>query len=60
VVCALHGGHVFADLHAQGQGEQPQHLYTVAFDGAELWDDEPSARGLVVHIDAWEPYIEPL
>lgn len=60
VVCALHGGHVFADTHAQGLGEQPAHLYTVAFEGHELWGDEPGTSGLVVHVDAWEPYLEPL
>lgn len=59
VVRARHGGHVFADSHAQGLGEQPAHLYTVAFDGSELWGDDLSARGLVVHVDAWEPYLEP-
>ncbi len=59
VVRALHGGHVFADPHAQGLGEQPAHLYSVAFEGHELWGDEVSARGLVVHVDAWEPFLEP-
>ena len=53
----LHGMHVYADAHAQGLGEQPQWLYTVAFDGAELWGDA-AAPGLRVSIDAWEPYLE--
>jgi nitrile hydratase len=51
------GTHVFADAHAQGLGEQPQWLYTVVFDGAELWGAE-SAPGLRVSVDAWEPYLE--
>ncbi|MDP2007443.1 MAG: nitrile hydratase subunit beta, partial [Rubrivivax sp.] len=59
VVRALHGGHVFADSHARGLGEQAMPLYTVAFDGRELWGDETPARGLVVHVDAWEAYLEP-
>lgn len=29
--------------------------YTVAFEGRELWGNGVNARGLVVHIDAWEP-----
>lgn len=58
VVERLHGTHVFADSHAQGQGEQPQWLYTVAFEGAALWGAAASP-GLVVSIDAWEPYLEP-
>jgi nitrile hydratase beta subunit len=57
VVERVHGAHVFADAHARGLGEQPQWLYTVAFDGRELWGDE-STPGLRVSIDAWEPYLE--
>jgi nitrile hydratase beta subunit len=55
----VNGAHVFADVHAQGLGEQPQWLYTVAFDGRELWGDA-ATPGLTVSIDAWEPYLEPL
>ena len=54
----VHGNHVFADAHAQGLGEQPQPLYTVVFDGTELWGD-PAAPGLRVSVDAWQPYLEP-
>ena len=57
-VLRLHGAHVFADAHAQGLGEQAQWLYTVAFDGAELWGNEEQARGLRVSVDAWESYLE--
>lgn len=57
-VARVHGSHVFADTHAQGQGEQPQPLYTVVFDGLELWG-EGAAPGLRVSIDAWQPYLEP-
>lgn len=53
----VHGAHVFADTNAQGLGEQPQWLYTVAFDGGALWG-AGAAPGLVVSIDAWEPYLE--
>jgi nitrile hydratase len=53
----VHGAHVFADAHAQGLGEQPQWLYTVVFDGDELWGAD-AAHGLTVSIDAWEPYLE--
>jgi len=58
VVERVNGMHVFADAHARGGGEQPQWLYTVVFEGAELWDD--AAPGLRVSIDAWEPYLETL
>jgi nitrile hydratase len=57
----VHGVHVFADSHAQGIGEDPQWLYGVVFDEAELWPERTrpsSAQGLKVSIDAWEPYLE--
>ena len=57
----VHGVHVFADSHAKGIGEDPQWLYGVVFDEAELWPERTqpsSAQGLKVSIDAWEPYLE--
>jgi len=51
------GFHVFPDSNAVGAGENPQWLYTVAFDGAELWGSECDP-GLKVSVDAWEPYLE--
>jgi len=59
VIERIHGAHVFADTHAQGLGEQPQWLYTVAFDEAELWGSGRPRQGLTVSVDAWEPYLEP-
>jgi len=60
-VVAHHGAHVFADAHATGRGEMPRHLYTVQFEGRELWPEateaEEAAR-MTVCIDAWEPYLE--
>ncbi|MGY6411441.1 MAG: nitrile hydratase subunit beta [Alkalilacustris sp.] len=55
---AEHGGHVFPDTNAHGLGEAPQRLYTVVFDGTEIWgaDAEP---GLCISVDAWESYLEP-
>ncbi len=63
VVVAHHGAHVFADAHATGRGEMPRHLYTVRFEGRELWpesDDASEAVRMSVSIDAWEPYLEPV
>jgi nitrile hydratase len=53
----LHGVHVFPDSNSLGQ-ENPQWLYTVTFDGPELWG-AASDPHLKVSIDAWEPYLEP-
>jgi nitrile hydratase beta subunit len=58
VVEALRGGFVFPDTNAHSAGEQPQWLYTVVFDGAEIWG-EASDPTLTVSIDAWESYLEP-
>jgi nitrile hydratase beta subunit len=58
-VMRIVGCHVFPDSHATGAGEDPHWLYTVRFDGRELWgeDSDPSVR---VAIEAWEPYLEPM
>ncbi|CAA9431677.1 MAG: Nitrile hydratase beta subunit [uncultured Ramlibacter sp.] len=58
VIERLHGSHVQADAHAQGQGERPEPLYTVTFDASELWGED-AAPGLRVSIDAWQSYLEP-
>ncbi|MFG3593029.1 nitrile hydratase subunit beta [Bradyrhizobium sp. RDI18] len=52
-----HGCHVFPDTNSLGRGEDPQWLYTVRFDGPELWgkDGDPT---LSVSVDAWESYLE--
>jgi nitrile hydratase subunit beta len=58
VIDAVRGCNVFPDSVAIGQGEDPQWLYTVLFDGRELWG-ENSDPALTVSIDAWEPYLDP-
>ncbi len=57
VVESLHGGWIYPDSHAHGQGAQPQHLYTVRFSARELWGDE-AAAGDEVYLDLFEPYLE--
>jgi nitrile hydratase subunit beta len=58
VIERIRGAHVFADAHAQGLGEQPEWLYTVAFAEEELWGQRAPRQVLSVAIDAWEPYLE--
>ena len=58
VIEAVRGCHVFPDTVAIGQGENPQWLYTVRFDGHELWGESADPM-LNVSIEAWEPYLEP-
>jgi nitrile hydratase beta subunit len=59
VVIRVDGCHVFPDSNAIGRGDDPHWLYTVRFDGRELWGEnsDPTAN---VSIAAWEPYLEPL
>jgi len=57
VVLADHGGFVFPDTNARGEGEQPKRLYTVRFTARELWGEDTNARDTVL-LDLWEPYLE--
>lgn len=59
VIELLHGTHVFPDTNAMAQGEQPQWLYTVSFDGRELWGEDGDATSSI-SVDAWEFYLEPM
>jgi len=53
----VHPAMVYPDDHANESGENPQYLYTVRFDGRELWGDD-AEPGTVVHVDLFEPYLE--
>jgi nitrile hydratase len=57
VIECVRGCHVFPDTVAIGQGENPQWLYTVRFEGRELWGESADPT-LKVSIEAWEPYLE--
>jgi len=57
VIEALRGCHVFPDTSATGAGENPQWLYTVRFEGRELWGGAADPT-LTVSIEAFEPYLE--
>jgi nitrile hydratase beta subunit len=58
VIEAVRGCHVFPDTAAIGKGDDPQWLYTVLFDGRELWgkDTDPTLK---ISIEAFEPYLDP-
>jgi nitrile hydratase subunit beta len=44
------------DTHAHFLGENPQHVYNVAFDSRELWG--PDAEPFTLNIDCYESYLE--
>jgi nitrile hydratase len=58
VVERIHGCHMFPDTVAVDQGDCPQWLYTVVFEGREIWgpDSDPTLK---ISIDAFEPYLDP-
>ncbi|MGZ7034377.1 MAG: SH3-like domain-containing protein [Ilumatobacteraceae bacterium] len=51
------GTNVFPDTHAVGRRGRPQHLYTVAFEAADLWGDR-AEPGTEMRVDLYEPYLE--
>jgi len=55
---AVHGVHGFPDTNAHGRGENPTWLYCVRFEAADLWGPDTTASA--VHLDLFEPYLEPL
>jgi nitrile hydratase len=58
VVDRDHGVFVFPDTHAAGEGQKPQHVYSVRFTAHELWGADPSSRH-AVYVDLWDDYLEP-
>jgi len=57
VVEAIRGCHVFPDSTTTGKGDDPHWLYTVVFDGVDLWgpQSDPTVK---VSVEAWEPYLQ--
>lgn len=48
----------FPDTVAHGNGERPQYVYAVAFEGGELWGSEADPNQSCV-LDLFEPYLSP-
>ncbi|HSV40224.1 MAG TPA: nitrile hydratase subunit beta [Nocardioidaceae bacterium] len=58
VVTAHLGATLFPDAHATRTRARPQHLYTVSFEGSDLWGASAEA-GTEVRVDLYESYLEP-
>lgn len=56
-IAGIRGVHVFPDSNAAGKGEEPQWLYSVAFEASEVWGPD-TRQGDVIHADLFEPYLE--
>jgi nitrile hydratase subunit beta len=58
IIQMQHGCHMYPDSVAVDQGDNPQWLYTVVFEGPELWGPEADPT-VKISIDAFEPYLDP-
>ena len=60
-VVMVHGAHVYPDSHVDTAlppfNSQAEWLYTVVFEGPELWGEGADPQ-VQVSVDAWEPYLE--
>lgn len=57
VVQVARGHEVFPDTNAYYQGDRPQVVYSVTFEGREIWG--PSAEpAQLISIDLWDSYLE--
>ncbi|MCD2194389.1 nitrile hydratase subunit beta [Actinomycetospora endophytica] len=54
-VTAVRPAHVLPDTHGVFVGENPQQVYTVGFDSAELWG--PDAEPFRLHADLFDSYL---
>jgi nitrile hydratase len=56
-ITSVPGCFPYADSRAIGKGDHPQHVYTIRFEGAELWGLEARSKD-AVYLDLYETYIE--
>jgi len=56
VVVRLDGTYSLPDVEAHGTARRYEATYSVRFDAASLWRDEQ--RGVWVHVDLWDSYLE--
>lgn len=59
-VIAHRGSFIFPDTAGNELGEDPQHVYTIQFDGAELWGEQYAEPNTSTTFDVWDPYLEPV
>ncbi|MGE3795007.1 MAG: nitrile hydratase subunit beta [Dehalococcoidia bacterium] len=57
-VTAHHGSFIYPDSAGNGNGDAPEHLYTLRFTAQELWGPNTGDPNGVVYFDAWDPYLE--
>jgi nitrile hydratase subunit beta len=55
-VVRLDGSYSVPDIEAHGAARRSEPTYSVRFDAADLWQD--GQRGVSVHVDLWDRYLE--
>jgi nitrile hydratase len=58
VVDRDYGVFAFQDSATAGEGQKPQHVYSVRFEARELWGPAASAADRI-YIDLWDDYLDP-
>jgi len=58
VVERVYEAFVFPDTNAHEQGENPQPVYNVRFDAADVWGPGADGERHTILFDLWEPYLE--
>ena len=56
-IVSVHGCHVLPDSNAKSEGENPEWLYSVAFEAQELFGSD-AEEGNRVMVDCWGSYLE--
>ncbi len=56
VIARDHGVFIFPDSHALGQGNNPQHVYSVCFTAQELWGNDAPPHNKI-YVDLWDNYL---
>ncbi len=57
-ILQVHPAYVFPDTNAHDQGENPQYVYSIGFDGKQLWGPD-AEEGVTVSLDLFESYLLP-
>jgi nitrile hydratase len=56
---AVYGAFPLADERAEGAASEPQALYCVVFDGAEVWGTSAASLPMTISADLWDSYLDP-
>lgn len=56
-IAKYHGVHDFQDSVPERSGSDPQPVYSVRFEGSELWG-ESAEQNQSLYVDMWESYLE--